>query len=76
MPIRSRRTRSFCTKLLPALSTCTSNFHGWNAADFGCGGDTTANILWRLERGELDGVNPRVIVLLAGTNDLGAGLDH
>lgn len=50
------------------------NFRGWNAADFGWGGDTTANILWRLEHGELDGVNPRVIVLLAGTNDLGASL--
>jgi lysophospholipase L1-like esterase len=52
------------------------NFHGWNAADFGWGGDTTGNILWRLEQGELDGVNPRVIVLLAGTNDLGAALEH
>jgi len=49
-----------------------SNFRGWNAADFGWGGDTTWNILWRIEHGELDAVNPRVIVLLAGTNDLTA----
>ncbi len=49
----------------------TSNFFGWNAADFGWGGDTTQNILWRLKNGELDGVNPKVIVLLAGTNNLG-----
>lgn len=47
------------------------NFFGWNAANFGWGGDTTQNILWRLENGELDNVNPKVIVLLAGTNNVG-----
>jgi lysophospholipase L1-like esterase len=52
------------------LANWKKNFFGWNAADFGWGGDTTRNILWRLENGELDGVHPRVIVLLAGTNDL------
>lgn len=45
-------------------------FHGWNAGDFGWGGDTTQNILWRLQNGELDGVNPKVIVILAGTNNV------
>jgi lysophospholipase L1-like esterase len=47
------------------------NFFGWNAANFGWGGDTTQNILWRLENGELDNVNPKIIVLLAGTNNVG-----
>jgi cephalosporin-C deacetylase-like acetyl esterase/lysophospholipase L1-like esterase len=47
------------------------NFFGWNAADFGWGGDTTQNILWRLNNGELDNVNPKIIVLLAGTNNVG-----
>ncbi len=47
------------------------NFFGWNAADFGWGADQTQNILWRLEHGELDGVNPKVVVLLAGTNNVG-----
>jgi cephalosporin-C deacetylase len=53
------------------LENWRQNFHGWNAANFGWGGDTTQNILWRLENGELDGVNPRVIVLMAGTNNVG-----
>ncbi len=53
------------------LANWRSNFFGWNAANFGWGGDTVQNILWRLENGELEGVNPKVIVLLAGTNNLG-----
>jgi lysophospholipase L1-like esterase len=53
------------------LAHWTESFHGWNAANFGWGGDTTQNILWRLEHGELDAVNPKVIVLLAGTNNVG-----
>ena len=47
------------------------NFTGWNAANFGWGGDKTQNMLWRLENGELDGVRPKVVVLLAGTNNVG-----
>jgi lysophospholipase L1-like esterase len=54
------------------LAHWRSNFFGWNAADFGWGADRIANILWRLENGELDGVNPKVIVVLAGTNDVAA----
>jgi lysophospholipase L1-like esterase len=36
------------------------------------GADTIQNILWRLENGELDGVHPKVIVLLGGTNNVGS----
>jgi lysophospholipase L1-like esterase len=53
------------------LANWKANFFGWNAADFGWGGDRIENVLWRIENGELDGVNPRVIVLLAGTNNVG-----
>jgi lysophospholipase L1-like esterase len=53
------------------LTNWNQNFFGWNAADFGWGADTVQNILWRLNNGELDGVNPKVIVLLAGTNNVG-----
>ncbi|HUC55635.1 MAG TPA: GDSL-type esterase/lipase family protein [Candidatus Cybelea sp.] len=53
------------------LANWKQNFFGWNAADFAWGADQTQNILWRLENGELDGVNPKVVVLLAGTNNVG-----
>jgi len=53
------------------LANWKQNFYGWNAGNFGWGGDTVQNILWRLENAELDGVDPKVIVLLAGTNNLG-----
>ena len=53
------------------LENWTTNFFGWNAGDFGWGADLTQNILWRLENGELDGVNPKVIVILAGINNVG-----
>ena len=53
------------------LANWNENFFGWNAANFGWGGDTVQNILWRLQNGELDGVHPKVIVLLAGTNNVG-----
>jgi lysophospholipase L1-like esterase len=52
------------------LANWTRNFHGWNAANFGWGADRVENILWRLHNGELDGVHPRIIVLLAGTNNV------
>jgi len=52
------------------LENWKKNFFGWNAADFGWGADRVENILWRLENVELDDVNPRVIVLLAGTNNV------
>jgi lysophospholipase L1-like esterase len=53
------------------LANWKRNFFGWNAADFGWSADRTQNILWRLENGELDGVNPKVVILLAGTNNVG-----
>ena len=68
-------TRRWGATDYPALlENWDRNFFGWNAADFGWGADKIQNILWRLENGELDGVNPKIIVLLAGTNNVGNAL--
>ena len=56
------------------LANWNQNFFGWNAANFGWGADRIQNILWRLNNGELDRVNPKIVVLLAGTNNVGRAI--
>ncbi|XP_061903941.1 platelet-activating factor acetylhydrolase IB subunit beta isoform X1 [Entelurus aequoreus] len=44
-------------------------FSPLHALNFGIGGDTTCNVLWRLQNGELENIRPKIVVVWVGTNN-------
>lgn len=46
------------------------HFAPLKSANFGIGGDHTGNLLWRLQHGAIGNLRPKLIVLLAGVNNL------
>ena len=44
-------------------------FGQYQPANFGIGGDRTQHVLWRITNGELDGIKPKGVVLMIGTNN-------
>ena len=54
--------------------TFAANYDKYNAYNIGISGDRTQHVLWRIDNGELDGINPnpKVAELMIGTNNLKA----
>ena len=78
---RAKRGTSTCSSWAtrsPRAGTTTRSGSGIygprHAANFGIGGDRTQHVLWRIQNGELEGIHPKVVVLMIGTNN--AGLEH
>lgn len=81
--IQARRAAGVNTELIFIGDSIT---HGWedagrkvwdeffsahHALGLGFGGDHTENVLWRLQHGEVDGIRPKLAVMMIGTNNTG-----
>ena len=51
-------------------------FAPYKPADFGISGERTEGMLGRIDHGELDGIHPKVVVLMMGTNNVGGAGDE
>ena len=51
--------------------TYTERFAPYKTLNLGFGGDRTQNVLWRLQNGEIDGIAPKLVTLMIGTNNSG-----
>ncbi len=57
---------------IKATNVWATFYKQFDAANFGIGGDRTEHVLWRIANGELDGIHPKVVVLMIGTNNTGS----
>ena len=52
-----------------ALPRWKAAFGKWRTLNLGYGWDRTGNVLWRLDHGELDGIDPKLVVVHIGGNN-------
>ena len=54
-------------------TTLNAAFGQWNPYNIGISGDQTQHVLWRIDQGELDGIepNPKAAMIMIGTNNMG-----
>lgn len=48
-----------------------AHYGALKAYDFGISADKVENLLWRLQQGQVDGLDPKLVVLMIGTNNSG-----
>ena len=80
-PLRSKIQLVFDGDSITALwpsrgrDTWVARYAKLNAFDFGMGGDRIQNLLWRLSQGQIDGINPKLVAIMIGTNNIGSNTD-
>lgn len=57
-------------------ATFDKTYGSLDPLNLGIGGDRTQHVLWRLENGEVEGISPKVAVLMIGTNNLGSNTNE
>ncbi|QOV92425.1 GDSL family lipase [Humisphaera borealis] len=53
-----------------------ANYGSQAPLNIGIGGDRTQHVIWRLQNGEVEGISPKVAMLMIGTNNLSANTDE
>ena len=46
------------------------HFSGYKTINIGIPGDKTQNVLWRLDHGGVEGLQPKVVIVMIGTNNM------
>ena len=56
----------------PGKAAWSEKYGKRNAVNLGIGGDRTQHVLWRLDNGNIEGIKPKLAVIMIGTNNSGS----